>query len=1148
MNKRLFLSLLTAVTLMGAQAQIVDEQRARQYADGFFRQMDATSHRHATSRRIAKTSLVKGVDLAADAGKAPSFYIFNRGTDDGFVIVSGDERTTAAVLAYSDHGSFDVRSMPDNVRAWLNDYANQIDALRNSVVKGTGTKQLDAPKGNPIVEPLITTQWNQDAPYNDRTPKMSGAHTPVGCVAVAVAQIMNYHRWPEQGTGSIEYEWNNSYLDRDFTECAYDWDNLDVAQLLSDVGVACKMNYGVNSSSAYDVDAGRAFVRYFGYDKGMEYHVRHQLEFYDWKDADWEQMLRDELDARRPILYTGSRRDGRNYIGHAFVCDGYDDAGYFHFNFGWGGTADGWYRVTPVDEDYTDVNEYQAYHSVFTHLQKDAGNPAWINVITKEEYNSHIWTFTSDYIETAFQFINTETGESFYSEPEEFAVHATGVTNTESVSIYRGEPNDYDLTYMNLPDGTYKRYIVYRPKGSDKWTLRNFYYCGITPTLAEEYVWVDVEAGQMTKSPSLRFSADGMGYAKINEEEVALCSLPSGIGDKDVVVPDSATYRGTTFAVKDINLYYYAECKTLTLPQTLSKITCLHYTGTTLDIPEGVETIVDLFADKVTDLVLPSGLKSIGDPNRDIGSLRCANTELTIPEGVEYIRRISNSNNLATLNLPASLQQLGSRCFERLEALKTVNFAPGCQLKELPEMCFLNDKRLKTIELPESLERLRNECFENCGSIKWLAIPASVRYIDRSAFSGCTNLEHIEFAENGNLEVIDGGIYSYEGTFSGCENLEYIEFPSSLKVMNDAFTGSGIVYADLSRTQITSLPSDAANANYTLFHTCHGLETVLLPKTIKTIGSLFNECENVTSFIIPEGTESIASLGASNIQSLVIPASVKTFDGFTCNPSTVVVCEGMTPPEGQGLADYIYASKFKDFTLYVPAGALQAYKDYEFKFGRYNHVYRIMVPIYEMAAETAANVVADADGATVLGSTAEGALVLPSTVTGSDGEVPVTEIAANAFMGNAAITSVDIPASVAGSDVAAKARNHSPRSVVGASAGIGQYAFAYCMNLDTVHVHWTYPETIDETVFRGLDLSELVLIVPDNTTSDYATTSVWKDFGTIVEETALGIDSPTDGPSAINQSSAPAYDLMGRRVSAVRPGIYIQGGKKILVK
>ena len=104
------------------------------------------------------------------------------------------------------------------------------------------------------------------------------------------------------------------------------------------------------------------------------------------------------------------------------------------------------------------------------------------------------------------------------------------------------------------------------------------------------------------------------------------------------------------------------------------------------------------------------------------------------------------------------------------------------------------------------------------------------------------------------------------------------------------------------------------------------------------------------------------------------------------------------------------------------------------------------------------------------------------------------------------------------------------------------------MNLDTVHVHWTYPETIDETVFRGLDLSELVLIVPDNTTSDYATTSVWKDFGTIVEETALGIDSPTDGPSAINQSSAPAYDLMGRRVSAVRPGIYIQGGKKILVK
>ena len=116
------------------------------------------------------------------------------------------------------------------------------------------------------------------------------------------------------------------------------------------------------------------------------------------------------------------------------------------------------------------------------------------------------------------------------------------------------------------------------------------------------------------------------------------------------------------------------------------------------------------------------------------------------------------------------------------------------------------------------------------------------------------------------------------------------------------------------------------------------------------------------------------------------------------------------------------------------------------------------------------------------------------------------------------------------------------------ASGIGEYAFAYCLNLDTVHVHWATPENIDETVFKGINLSELVLIVPYNTTSDYATSSVWKNFGTIIEETVLGIDSPNDEKFAVRASDAPTYDFTGRRVRAVHPGIYIRHGRKLLVK
>lgn len=1135
--KKTILLILTAIAVFtSSQAQVVNEQQALQQASQFFQKMENGATQNNGHRRNAKPTVMESVDVSEVAGEVPAFYVFNRGDDGGFVIVSGDSRTTASILAYSDHGSFDARSMPDNVRGWLNDYARQIAAVRSSAIKSSDVKQLNAPKGNIVVEPLITTQWNQDAPYNDKTPKMSGAHSPVGCMAVAMAQIMNYHRWPAQGTGSIEYEWNNSYLDCNFTECTYDWDNLNVAQLMSDVGIACKMNYGVNSSSAYNIDAGRAFVRYFGYDKAMEYHVRHQLDVYDWNDAEWEKMLRDELNARRPILYTGSKRNGRFYIGHAFVCDGYDDAGYFHFNFGWGGTDDGWYRVTPVEEDYTDINEYQAYHSVFTHLQKDAGNAAWMNIIYKEGQEM-MYTYTSDYAETAYKFVNTATGDVYYSESIEFALNSTDYTNLWNVDesgLRRGEIRDDYVIVHDMPDGTYKRYAVYRPKGSDVWQERNFNYCNANKKLAEEYVWVDMKDGNMTVSPSLSFIIDKWYYARVSEDEVALTVMPDYKDSRidSLVIPDTVEYRGMKYAVTDIDVSYFHDYPTLTLPKNLRTITQLKYSSPKLEIPSSVEKILYLQVSNVTDLVLPSSLKYIGEPGKT-SVLRCGNTELTIPEGVVHVQNL-NGNKFETVNIPASLQTLGEGCMRSMSDLKTVTFAPGCRLRELPKNCFMLSNRLKNIVLPDGLERIGAESFEGCGSLKEIAIPANVTRIDAGAFSGCTNLEHISFAKDGKLEIIDGGRYEYNGTFWGCENLEYIKFPASLKVFKDCFQRCGIVYADFSKTQITELDKE-----WGIFNGCHALETVMLPPTLKTVGNMFQDCEKFTSVVIPEGAEEIGAVGAPNLQSLIIPASVKTFGGLTSNAATVV-CEGMTPPEGEGLADYIYASKLRSFTLYVPAGAKQAYQDYEFTFGRYNHIYRIMVPIYEMADNSNANVVTDADAATVMGSTAAGALVLPSTVAGTNGDVPVTAIAASAFMGNATLTSVDIPASVGTSAASSKTRATT-------EAGIGEYAFAYCLKLDTVYVHWTTPLNIDETVFRGNDLSAITLVVPDNTTANYASAAVWKNFGTIVEESVVGIESPLI-ESVDKYANAPLYDIFGRRVTNTRPGIYIKAGKKILVK
>lgn len=225
-------------------------------------------------------------------------------------------------------------------------------------------------------------------------------------------------------------------------------------------------------------------------------------------------------------------------------------------------------------------------------------------------------------------------------------------------------------------------------------------------------------------------------------------------------------------------------------------------------------------------------------------------------------------------------------------------------------------------------------------------------------------------------------------------------------------------------------------------------------------------------------------------------------------------------------------------------------KNYEYVEGRYDHKYRIMVPIYEMADAAGANVVADADAATVVGSAAEGAVVLPATASGSEGEVPVTAIADYAFMGNGAITSVDIPASVGSAGAASAPALRASATASATAPGIGKQAFAYCMNMDTVRVHWTEPLAISADVFEGIDLAALTLIVPEGTTALYAADDVWKKFGAIVaSDIPEGIDVFTpDVSSADDHVTLRRVNLLGQPVNNACQGIVIVNGRKTVVR
>ena len=350
--------LLGAVMLPGRQVQAapVSREKARQVATMF----------------LNANGLEKGAALTDVSDECPfsEFYVFT--FDTGFVMVSGND-LVPPILGYSMHEPFVTKDMPENVRGWFGEYEAQ---LRFVVSRGgQPSPETAALWRNPAgggkypsshVEQLMDTKWNQKKYYNTHCP--DGSMT--GCVATATAQIMKYWNYPATGSGSHCYESRNyGTLCADFEATSYDWGNMPdyltatstevqidaVATLMYHVGVSVEMNYAREASSAFieDWDNGStsaevALKKYFKYNPMLHSIMRENYTYKQWCD-----ILREELYHRCPVLYRGEGPDGSG--GHAFVVDGYDTCDMFHFNWGWGGAFNGYYKMgvlqMPIGDD-----------------------------------------------------------------------------------------------------------------------------------------------------------------------------------------------------------------------------------------------------------------------------------------------------------------------------------------------------------------------------------------------------------------------------------------------------------------------------------------------------------------------------------------------------------------------------------------------------------------------------------------------------------------------------------------------------------------------------------------------------------------------------------------------------------------------------
>ena len=360
MKKGLMLIIAALIGLNALMAGPVDEGKAKAVGRNF------VCARFDLTTETADLQLVyTGLSNRNEA----CFYVYNVG-EEGFVIVSADDRFRP-IVGYSDEGPFATENMSPELRFYL-DKIIEARTNRNAVLfddtaeewqSVMTTGKLLSRNGGRGVDYICTTKWNQDSPYNLYAPEATGGpggRCYAGCVATAMSQVMKRWDHPLQGTGSHTYNsggwWGPYYpnLSANFGATTYDWEHMPeriaanspqeeieaVATLMYHCAVAVDMNFAPDGSGANSEDVPEAIQRYFSYSDEATLRYRDMYSL-----SQWQNMLKESFDLGWPVYYSGHSDAG----GHAFVCDGYDDEDLFHFNWGWGGSSDGWFVVDEID-------------------------------------------------------------------------------------------------------------------------------------------------------------------------------------------------------------------------------------------------------------------------------------------------------------------------------------------------------------------------------------------------------------------------------------------------------------------------------------------------------------------------------------------------------------------------------------------------------------------------------------------------------------------------------------------------------------------------------------------------------------------------------------------------------------------------------
>lgn len=835
-------------------SQVIGTEAARAIAERFI--SPAGGNHSKRKAPLLRKELESPVTLSVD-GK-PAVYVFNI-TGGGYIIVSGEEGSSRQVLGWSDTGRYDEKNMPVQMADIINSYVKGIGLMRKSspeeqklmethiakdrvVHKARNAQRADVPAQ---VDPLLgKIEWSQDTPYNDMCPVVDTYNGPrhcvTGCVATAVAQVMKYYEWPKQGRGSYSYTWRyngEQTLSVDYSQSVYRWDKMlptysyyhmdtytqeekeAVALLMRDVGYALNMNYSPGSSGANLMNRIPNLIDFFDYDRDMR-----MMGLENSTVDDWEAVMRLELAAGRPVFVNGDPYE-IGMPGHQFVCDGYDEDGLFHYNFGWNGSDNGWYASTATG--------YDRYPFINYGFQPNKGGKGALSLHLTDDFmcddngnlklngigircNAKREGFEPGEVDVAIALQNAETGHVDY--------YTIDFDMNFGTSTYYFD--------QNVADGKYYVYPVARINGGE-WGI--FFHNAKIQSVVDltvtngEKKWENNNFIDYLDDGVIEY--DGMYYLVIPYMEKVILTKRNKRGacySGDVIIPDYIVYEGKRWPVNAIGQWPFAYCDNISLLQIGRNIETIPL-GTYFD--ESVHAItfaegsrlktIDLsgFAHiSCEDLILPDGLETIGDHGF-------------------YSASIKN------LSIPASVRELGAEifCYATIDTLR-VNWTSLDNITIQPNTFDCFEKSQLTLIVPKGYADIYRQ------SPVW-----------------------------GDFKIIEDSTTPEpkSSVFDASTGTLTIKGEGNVKFGFDGARWSDIKHVVVEEG-VTSIPDEA-------FYNCVNIESISLPSTLKEIGYwAFRGCENLHEIDIPEGVKEIryGAFEKTDLKSITVhwtsPADVTT--------------------------------------------------------------------------------------------------------------------------------------------------------------------------------------------------------------------------------------------------------------------------------